>query len=82
MNTVTVDGIEYEVEHTEKYANCPERVVVWTMNQGLIGDALVDDNVEQIFVTAGDVECEYSYFEYVGENKVHDLARFIISQNQ
>lgn len=63
MNII-VDGIEYEVEHTEPHLGGPERVVVWTMDEELVGDVSLDHNYESASAMIGRGPEAISYFEF------------------
>lgn len=61
---ITVDGIEYEVERTEAGLGAPERIVVWTLDEQLVGDMSLDHNLEHAEADIGRGAEAVGYFEF------------------
>ena len=82
---ITVDGIDYEVEHTEAHMGAPERIVVWadswTPRHVLIGDVSLDHNLEHAEADTGRGAEAVSYFEFK-EKTVTDIATWIASVSE
>lgn len=65
---ITVDGHEYEVEHTEAGMGAPERIVVWTLDEELVGDVSLDHNHEHAEADVSDRGAEaVGYFEFAAK---------------
>ena len=74
MSTITVDGCDYEVEHTEHGL---ERIVVWDVDTDLVGDVALDHNLECAFADIGRGGESVNYFEF-DAMPTDDIARWIV----
>jgi len=72
---ITVDGIEYEVEHTE-HVGYPERIVVWSLDKELIGDVALDHNLEHGEADIGRGAESVNYYDF-SEMSPEDIGTWI-----
>jgi hypothetical protein len=80
MSMITVDGCDYEVEHTSGITNY-ESIAVWTKDDELLADAVVHHGQEFVNVTYhhpehGDWSTHISYHEYTTPE---ELARWLVA---
>jgi hypothetical protein len=78
MKTIIVDGHEFELEHTEASAGNPERVVVWTLDEELVGDVVLDHNLEHAEADLGRGREAVGYFEFK-EKTPSEIGEWIAS---
>lgn len=78
---ITVDGHDYEVEHTEPHLGQPERYVVWTLDEQLVGDLVMDHNHEHAEADTGRGAEAVSYFEFFGKTP-EEIGTWIASVSE
>lgn len=83
-NTVTVDGCDYTSEH--ELDGLVESILVKDDIGNVVGEAIIDHNLEHIAVNyydvMGDIEDEttFPYYEYTfNEHALHNMVAWLVS---
>ena len=75
---ITVDGINYEIEHTEDSTGDKETIVVWDREQNRIGDIEIDHNLEFAHGDLGHGDEEIDYYD-ISQRSEEEVGTWIAS---